>query len=180
MTICVLQLGRAADASTKAAVLSVFKRLTLEYAQEAMQKGQFPMQYKAGKAAEPVLQRLLAAALWCNSQELIEAGEQLRLSICPASRRSILLLNLVCSRSASWQACTAAGYTSMYRWSTAYSCSWIALRQCQQSRSLQKVCCIRNWPANNFVSVPGHMCSHLLQIFNSNVTQLFSSSMMFV
>eukprot|EP00878_Enallax_costatus_P014700 GHUV01015376.1.p1 GENE.GHUV01015376.1~~GHUV01015376.1.p1 ORF type:complete len:684 (+),score=141.22 GHUV01015376.1:514-2565(+) len=72
--LSVLQLGRAADAATKAAVLWVFKRLTLDYAQEALHRGHFPMQYKVGKAAEPVLQRLLAAALWCNSQELIEAA----------------------------------------------------------------------------------------------------------
>lgn len=73
-TSAFLQLGRATDPATKAAILSVFKRLALDFAQEAMHKGQFPLQYKAGKAAEPVLQRLLSAALWCNSQDLLEAG----------------------------------------------------------------------------------------------------------
>lgn len=70
----VLQLGRAADHATKAAALSIFRRLVLDYAQDAIHKGAFPLQYKSGMAAEPVLQRLLSAALWCNSQELVEAG----------------------------------------------------------------------------------------------------------
>lgn len=70
-----LQPSRAVDAGAKHQLQNAFKQVCLDTVQEAQSKGQPPMQYVAGKADEPALPRLLAAALLCCKQELMEPRE---------------------------------------------------------------------------------------------------------